>query len=362
MLCFRNLMYTILTRIWGGADKSLAQPTSRCSRTESIVSLERGVCSCAKLQVFSCYRGWKEACQAMCAISTSRHELRSSFFPARQGAEGKSRHSDRHIRVTCTIVCHHQKQGGPIETWWFLHLWCALSWTTQKSDQLEIIDQIHELILEDHRILAKSIAAQLGISREWIGSIIHEDFDMQKLSAKWSRNAWRRIKNINSASRLSNFWNFFSTIQMISCRDWWPWTKPGYITMTRRQSNNQWSGGIVAHPAPPQKIPSAEICWKNSRLDFLDQDGILLIDYLPKGRTMNTDYYLSLLVQLKDILKEKRSRKVTKGVLFLHNNALAQWALVTQKKLAYLGFQCLDHPAYSPDLAPSDYHLFPGLK
>jgi len=37
---------------------------------------------------------------------------------------------------------------------------------------------------------------------------------------------------------------------MISCCDWWPWTKPGYITMTRRQSSNQWSGGIVAHPAP----------------------------------------------------------------------------------------------------------------
>jgi len=35
---------------------------------------------------------------------------------------------------------------------------------------------------------------------------------------------------------------------------------------------------------------------------------------------------------------------------------------LTQKKLAYLGFQCLDHPPYSPDLAPSDYHLFPGLK
>ena len=37
-------------------------------------------------------------------------------------------------------------------------------------------------------------------------------------------------------------------------------------------------------------------------------------------------------------------------------------ALATQKKLAYLGFQRLDHPPYSPDLAPSDYHLFPGLK
>ena len=50
----------------------------------------------------------------------------------------------------------------------------------------EIIDQIHKLILEDHRISAKSIAKQLGISCEWAGSIIHEDFDMRKLSAKWA--------------------------------------------------------------------------------------------------------------------------------------------------------------------------------
>jgi len=46
----------------------------------------------------------------------------------------------------------------------------------------------------------------------------------------------------------------------------------------------------------------------------------------------------------------------------LHDNALAHRAIATQKKLDYLSFQCLDHPPYSPDLAPSDYHLFPGLK
>jgi len=48
-------------------------------------------------------------------------------------------------------------------------------------------------------------------------------------------------------------------------------------------------------------------------------------------------------------------------VLFLHDTAPAHRALATQKKLAYLGFLCLDHPLYSPDLAPSDYHLFSGL-
>jgi len=58
--------------------------------------------------------------------------------------------------------------------------------------------------------------------------------------------------------------------------------------MTRKQSNNQWSGGIAARTAP--KIPSAKIRWKSSRLYFLDQDGTLLIDYLPKGQTLNAEY------------------------------------------------------------------------
>jgi hypothetical protein len=45
----------------------------------------------------------------------------------------------------------------------------------------------------------------------------------------------------------------------------------------------------------------------------------------------------------------------------LHNTP-SHRVLATQKKLAYLGFQYLDHTPYSPDLAPSDYNLFPGLE
>jgi len=71
---------------------------------------------------------------------------------------------------------------------------------------------------------------------------------------------------------------------------------------------------------------------------FWDQDGILLIDYLPKGQTIKAEYNSPLLVQLKDILKEKHRGKVTKRVLFLHDNAPTHRALATQKKLGYLGF------------------------
>ena len=123
--------------------------------------------------------------------------------------------------------------------------------------------------------------------------------------------------------------------------------------MTRRQNNNQWSGDVTAHTAPKNSESKNPVEKSSPQFFGGDQDGILLIDYLPKGQTINEEYYSSLMVQLKDILKEKHRRKVTKGVLFLHDNALAHQALATQKKLAYLGFQCLDHQPYFPSPNPT---------
>jgi len=123
------------------------------------------------------------------------------------------------------------------------------------------------------------------------------------------------------------------------------------------------SGVAAQRLTPPPKNPERKNpLEKFSRTFFWDQDNILLIDYLPNGQTINAEYYSSLLVKLNDTVKEKRRGKVTKEVLFLHDNAPAHRALATQTKLAHLGFQCLDHPPFPPDLAPSKYHLFPGLK
>jgi len=83
----------------------------------------------------------------------------------------------------------------------------------------EIIDQIHELILEDRRISAKSIAEQLGISRERDGSIIHEDLDMWKLSVKWVPKCLNADKKCQRYQSSEQFGNFFGAIQMTSCRE-----------------------------------------------------------------------------------------------------------------------------------------------
>ena len=150
---------------------------------------------------------------------------------------------------------------------------------------------------------------------------------------------------------------------MISYCDFLPWTKPGFIIMIRRQGNNQWSGGIADHAAP-KKFRVQNSTGKVLTSIFWNQSSILLIDYLPNDQTINAQYSSSLLVQFKYILKETRRGKFTKGVLFLHKNTSAHRALAIRKKPAYLGFQCLDRPSFSPHLAPSDYHLFlpPGLK
>jgi hypothetical protein len=96
---------------------------------------------------------------------------------------------------------------------------------------------------------------------------------------------------------------------------------------------------------------------------FWDQEGILLTDYLPKGQTIKAKYYSFLLVLPKDTLKEKRRGEAPNGVLSFMDNAPAHRGPATQKKkLAYLCFQSLENPLYSPDLATLDYHLVNELK
>jgi len=81
---------------------------------------------------------------------------------------------------------------------------------------LEIIDQIHELIL-DRQILAKSIAEQLDISHERVGSIIHEDLDMRRLSAKWVQKCMNANKKRQWCQLSEQLLEFFGMIQIISC-------------------------------------------------------------------------------------------------------------------------------------------------
>jgi len=128
----------------------------------------------------------KEACEATRAISTtSRRELLSIFF-----LEGKTP-KEIHAILTETIG-EHAPSYSTVKNWVaqfkrgdFSTCDAPCPGRPKTVTTSEIIDHIHELILEDRRNSAKSIAEQLGISHKWFGSIIHENLDMRKLSAKW---------------------------------------------------------------------------------------------------------------------------------------------------------------------------------
>ena len=124
------------------------------------MSLERGVSSCAELQDFSCYRDWKEACQATRAISTtSRRELSSSFLFV-QGKAPKEIYS-----ILKEILGEHAPSYAIVRIWVvqfkrgdFSTCDVPSSGRPKTVTTPEIIDQFHELILEERRISAKSKA------------------------------------------------------------------------------------------------------------------------------------------------------------------------------------------------------------
>jgi len=95
---------------------------------------------------------------------------------------------------------------------------------------------------------------------------------------------------------------------------------------------------------------------------FWDSKELLLIDYLPPKTTMNGQYYATLLLKLRDAIKEKRRGMPTQGVGLLHDNAPIHKSMIAKEAVRDCGFVQLDHPADSPDLAPSDYFLFRNLK
>ena len=315
------------------------------------------------MQVCSCYRGWKEACQATRDFNNIESQAVKRFFFL-QGKATKEIHAILKETLGKLVPSY-----GTVKHW--VALFKCGDFSTYDAPRpgrpitdstTEIIDQNHELILEDRRTSTKSISEQLSISRERIESIIHEDLDMRKLYAKWDPkclNADQKLQRCQSSEQHLEFFlchpnDFLSRLETIDE------TFLYHYDPETKQQSMEWRHSGSPHPKNfrVQKFAGKVLAC----LDFWDQDGILQIYYLPKSQTIKAAYYASLSVQLRDILKEKHHRNFTKLVFFLHNKFPAHRALVTQKKLAYLGSQCLHHQPNFPDLAPSDYHLFPGLK
>jgi len=98
-------------------------------------------------------------------------------------------------------------------------------------------------------------------------------------------------------------------------------------------------------------------------LTFFDIKGIVHCEFVPTGQTVNQVYYLEVLERLYEKVRRKRPKLSANNSWILHyDNAPAQTALSVREFLATKQITVLEHPAYSPELAPNDFFLFPKIK
>lgn len=225
----------------------------------------------------------------------------------------------------------------------------------------ETIDKIHDMVLNDRRIKLREIVEVTGVSKGTVISILHEKLDMRKISARWVP---RLLSAENKRSRVVAAKALLARIhrnpddflrRFITVDETWI----HYYTPETKEQSKQW---IRKGEPAPKKAKTVKSAGKVLATVFWDARGIIFIDYLEKGQTITGEYYASLLDRLNEKIQEKRPHLKKKKILFHQDNARVHTCAVSMAKIQELKFELVDHPPYSPDLAPSDFFLFPNLK
>jgi hypothetical protein len=88
----------------------------------------------------------------------------------------------------------------------------------------------------------------------------------------------------------------------------------------------------------------------------------LSIMYCLRGTlTVTAECCCQQLRRLEEAIQQKRPGR-RHGVILQHDNARPHIENMTKADIQELDWEILPHPPYSPDLAPSDYHLFRSLQ
>lgn len=225
----------------------------------------------------------------------------------------------------------------------------------------EMIEKIHDMVLKDRRLKVRDIEEACNISHGSVVTILHEHLHMKKLAARWVprslTNDQKRNRVTISTESLDMFTRNSAEFlrRFITMDETWI----HYYTPESKQQSGQWLEPGESRPKRPKTQQSAG---KVMASVFWDAHGIIFVDYLEKGKTITGDYYCTLLDRLAEEIKKKRPHLAKKKVVYHHDNAPAHSSLKSMAKIHDLHFELLAHPPYSPDLAPSDYYLFPNLK
>lgn len=217
------------------------------------------------------------------------------------------------------------------------------------------IDTIVEKIHEFPHATTHDIAIELNIDQKTVWNHLHGAGFTKKLD-KWvphklsEKNLIDRIAACNEL--LKQFQNKQLLKRVVTGDEKWI----TYDNIQRKRSWKRRSEAPETVAKPGLTIRKVMLCC------WWDCKGIIHYELLQPGQTINSDLYCQQLMRLSEAIKKNRPELTkSRGVIFQQDNARPHTSLVTRQKLEELGWEVLKHPPYSPDLAPSDYHLFQSL-
>ena len=197
----------------------------------------------------------------------------------------------------------------------------------------------------------------MNIDRETVRKILTEDLDMRKVCAKMVPKELTEEQKQRRVTICQDLLQRQDDVlgRVITGDETWVCQ---YDPETKRQIHN---GRLpITHD---QKIPSVQITSQNNVADFFYIRGIVHYKFIPTGQTVNQVYYLEVLGRLHEKVRRKRPELFANNSWILHHdNAPAHTELSVREFLATKQIIVLKHPAYSPNLAPSDFFLFPKIK
>jgi histone-lysine N-methyltransferase SETMAR len=222
------------------------------------------------------------------------------------------------------------------------------------------IEKVRDVIQKDRRLGVRAVAEEVGLARESVRKILTEELHMRKVCAKMvpkvlTEEQRERRKTLSSdlLQRIADEPDLLKSV--ITCDETWIFT---YDPETKRQSM-QWKTPSSPRPKKARMSPSK---FKAMLIVFFDIQGIVMAEWVPSGQTVNQYYYIEVLKKLRERVRKKRPDLWRDGWILHQDNAPAHNALSVKQFLAEKNITVLEHPAYSPDLAPCDFYLFPKIK
>ena len=169
----------------------------------------------------------------------------------------------------------------------------------------EIIAKVHDMVLDDRRVKVREIGNAIGISNDRVHFILQQELHMKKLSARWVPHLLtvdqKRIRMKISQACLDRFKQNKMDLKrrFITVDETWI----HHFTPETKDQSKQWTD---AGGSAPKKAKTVQSAGKVMASVVWDYKGILLIDYLQKGKIINSEYYRNLLDQLNLKIREKR--------------------------------------------------------